>query len=494
LKAIGASCREREQGLQAAVEQVRNVNDVSRALALKEWRDDDLDEGIAAIDRSYRAALANRFEAAVRERLHGDAVSQRWTLDLLAVNDEMLHDALIKTGAGRHLGPDLVKIIDSGPPELRPTAAAVLAQINTDPDVAVPAFSKLLDSKEMSLRVAGASGLEMFMRTSSLQSKGRSQRAAYPNRNDTISVAHAVVPAAGRWLNDSEPAIRRLAMKALEQAAGVLFRRVLDPPVPLVEPEPNGGTARLEKERAELLPLILALKDQAPGLIGGLSDSDPQARLSARRALENMAVARYELARRGPPVPTLPRIGEASPGEVPGVQTAASDPLLDALGAPMATLATGAYHPDVHVRLAVIDILESLGPAAAPAAPALVRALTDPDRFVRWAAARTLGKIAPAEAELVVPALARLLGDPDPDARLAAAAALERYGPAATTAIPALVGALNAQDPVFRLSAIRALRSIGLEARAAIPALNAAASDPDPHVRQLAVELLSKLQ
>jgi HEAT repeat protein len=495
LKVVGASCQEREQGLKAAVEQVRNVNDICRALVLKEWRDDDLDEGIAAIDRSYRGMLGSRFEAAVRERLHGgDAVSQRRTLDLLAANDEMVREALIKTGVGRHLGPDLVRVIDSGPPEVRPAATAALAQMDVDSDVAVPAFSKLLDSKDMPLRAAGASGLATFMRASALQSKTRSPRAVHPDRDDTVRVAHAIVPVAGRWLNDSELAIRRLSMEAVEQAAGALCRRVLEPPAPLVDPEPNGGAARLEKERAELLPLILALKDQALGLIGGLSDSDPQVRLSARRALESVAIARYELARRGPPTPALPLIGGGSTGTAPTVQTAASDPLLDALGAPVATLATGAYHPDVHVRLAVIDILESLGPAAAPAARALVRALTDPDRFVRWAGARTLGKIAPAEAESVVPALARLLGDPDLDVRLAAAAALERYGPAAAAAVPTLIGALGAQDVEFRLSAIRALRSIGLEARPAIPALNAAASDPDPRVRQLAVELLGKLQ
>jgi HEAT repeat protein len=493
LKVADGSCRDREQTLKGAVEQVRNVNDICRALVLKEWRDDDLDEGIAAIDRSYRGILGHRFEVAVRERLRGgDAVSQRRTLDLLAADDQMLRDALDKTAVGRRLGPELVKFIDSGPLEVRTAAASAVAQLDVDADAVVPAFSKLLDSKELSLRAAGASGLATFMRASSLRSKTRSPRATDPN--DTVRVAHAVVPAAGRWLNDSDARIRRLCMDAVEQAAGVLCRRALDPPAPLVEPEPNGGTARLEKERAQLLPLILALKEQAFGLIGGLSDSDPQVRLSARRALENMAIARYELARRGPSAPALPRMGEARTGEAPGAQTAASDPLLDALGAPMATLATGAYHPDVHVRLAVIDILESLGPAAAPAARALVRALTDPDRFVRWSAARTLGKIAPAEAESVVPALARLLGDPDLDVRLAASAALERYGPAAATAIPGLIGALNAQDAEFRLLAVRALRSIGLEARAAVTALNAAASDPDPRVRQLAIDLLGKLQ
>ena len=44
-----------------------------------------------------------------------------------------------------------------------------------------------------------------------------------------------------------------------------------------------------------------------------------------------------------------------------------------------------------------IDALEMLGDQALPAVPALTRALADPDLFVRWAAARTLGKMVPAD-------------------------------------------------------------------------------------------------
>jgi HEAT repeat protein len=495
LKAVGERPQERDHRLKTKVEQVQDVSDLCRALALKEWRDDDLDVGIAAIDRSYQEMLGNRFEVALHERLRGgDALSERRLLDLLAANDETLRDALAKTGLSRRLGPDLCKVIDSGPLEVRLTAAAAVAQMDVDSDLAVPAFRNLVDSNDMSLRVAGANGLATLMRGSLRQSKTRSRREAFPNRTDTVRRARAIVATAGKWLKDPEPAIRRPSMEAVGQAAGALCRFVLEPPAPLVEPEPDGGTARLERERAELLPLILELKDQALGLIGGLSDPDPQVRLSARGALESMAIARYELARRGAPPRLLSPPALAGTSAAPTVQAAASDPLLDALGAPMATLATGAYHPDVHVRLAVIDILESLGPAATPAARALVRALSDPDRFVRWAAARTLGKIAPAESESVVPPLARLLGDPDLDVRMAAAAALERYGPAAGPAVPELTAALKARDENFRLSAICALRSIGLEARTAIPALNAAATDPDPRVRQLAIELLGKLQ
>jgi HEAT repeat protein len=48
--------------------------------------------------------------------------------------------------------------------------------------------------------------------------------------------------------------------------------------------------------------------------------------------------------------------------------------------------------------------LDNMGPLAAPAVPALVKALRDPDANVRPWAARALGNIGPA-AEAAVPAL-----------------------------------------------------------------------------------------
>ena len=58
----------------------------------------------------------------------------------------------------------------------------------------------------------------------------------------------------------------------------------------------------------------------------------------------------------------------------------------------MLDLAAGLMDPNPRSRLAAVEALETLGDAARPVAPALVRSLQDPDRFVRWAAARTLGK------------------------------------------------------------------------------------------------------
>src|SRR5207253_9241527 len=85
---------------------------------------------------------------------------------------------------------------------------------------------------------------------------------------------------------------------------------------------------------------------------------------------------------------------------------------------------------DLQARRSALDTVEALGPDAAAATAALAGALADPDKFVRWAAARTLGKIAPGTDETIALRLAQLLTDDDLDVRLAAATALARLGPA----------------------------------------------------------------
>ena len=52
--------------------------------------------------------------------------------------------------------------------------------------------------------------------------------------------------------------------------------------------------------------------------------------------------------------------------------------------------------------------LENMGPDAKDAVPALINALSDPDRGVRQASVKALGRIGPA-AKAAVPALSRAL-------------------------------------------------------------------------------------
>ena len=142
------------------------------------------------------------------------------------------------------------------------------------------------------------------------------------------------------------------------------------------------------------------------------------------------------------------------------------------------------------LRIAAMQALGSFGSAAAPAVPALIRALGDPDLRIRWFAIESLALIGP-EARAAVPSLIEALRSKDvADAgvlrgngvfmfgamddgpiRLIAAEALGRIGPDAKAAIPNLIAALSGPDSRVRSEAARALGGIGPAAAPAIPEL-----------------------
>jgi len=249
----------------------------------------------------------------------------------------------------------------------------------------------------------------------------------------------------------------------------------------------------VDEERAALQPLGVALRDQCGALARASGDTDARVRVLALHALEHVADARVRLLRRASSA-VAPPAGQGD--EAAATRSAAfllEDPLLVGLRQALPALAECVEDPDVEARRAAIDVLEALGRQAVSAAPALVGALGDRDRFVRWAAARALGKIRPANAEAVVAGLARLLGDTDSDLRLAAAAALSAYGPVARAALPALVAAAQAPEPELRLAALRALESIGSNDTAALTVLSAALNDDDGRVRRAAAEALENV-
>jgi HEAT repeat protein len=126
--------------------------------------------------------------------------------------------------------------------------------------------------------------------------------------------------------------------------------------------------------------------------------------------------------------------------------------------------------PDYRVRLAAVDLLETLREQAEPAIPDLVKSLRDRDKFVRWGTARTLGKLAPRQAKIVVPGLMALLNDrEDPSVRIMAADALRRYGPAAKDAVRLLARVINRGDKDYVLAVLQAIQGIGTDAVEALP-------------------------
>src|SRR4051794_30988686 len=67
----------RAQAVQQALEELRGIGELRRALALQEWRDEDIDSQVAGVDHPQRAALQGRFEEAVRGVIaHGTAATQ----------------------------------------------------------------------------------------------------------------------------------------------------------------------------------------------------------------------------------------------------------------------------------------------------------------------------------------------------------------------------------------------------------------------------------
>ncbi len=146
-----------------------------------------------------------------------------------------------------------------------------------------------------------------------------------------------------------------------------------------------------------------------------------------------------------------------------------------------------------NVRQAAAQALLQLGEDSKGALAPLVAAL-DSDTYpkVAWYAAGALGAIGPPAAE-AVPALIKALGDKDGSVRATAAEALGKIGPAASKAAPALLTALRDQAPLVRETAARSLVNIRAPAEELVPALTKLLDDESPRVRAVAKELLAKV-
>ncbi len=506
-----------EKLLNKRIDSLRSLGQMRRALLLQGWLEELFGEQKGPLVRSQNY-LADRFRQETRRVLQQGSLGSRLAaLTILAEIGVKVRTGDDRNGIGRAFTPDLVELVKHGStPQIRATAARTLGQVYPVASEAAPALGELLTSGTLDeRRAAGDALLSMVRMVYEFYSEHSPVVASkiVPEATDVVAVGQAVVPAASPGLKDADAEVRRLSTAAIGQVAFTLYDLV---PHPRGPGEITVGSDRTERERRQsegasprvLRPLTVVLRDQAPTLSRAVSDPDLEVRLLARRTLEDMGSARRRLLRLAASVnsapETRPPVDEVPPDNEPSKPTRQAPPdkgqagapenlLLEGLQVALPALQAGVADADVRARRAAIDVLETLGPAAAPAAPALIKALADPDRFVRWAAARTLGATGPVESASAVPALARLLRDQDLDLSMAAARALESFGPAAKAAVGDLIKSLTASDAEMRKAAMRALVGIGTDARPAIPALSATlVEDQDPRVRQLAAEVLSK--
>jgi HEAT repeat protein len=475
------------------METLKSIPELRRALAAQEWRDKgDGEQNI--IDNSLRDILVQRFATRVVDALENGSLTARLaTMGMLAeigTNNRLVDD---RTRVAKIFTPVLTKLIRTASnPLVRIAAARTVSQIGCDPGEAAPALGDLLKSNNVEERRAAAEGLAgILILLNNLSNQSPSamtdERAirdgAVPSdnqivlfaRREVITAANKVLPFAKIGTADSDFHVRRHSLNCIYQAVFAMGQQI---PQPLNTGEMGDirdDALRVQETRRVLMPLLETFRDLADALGRATRDSDPEVRLLARKAIEELSSARNRL-------PTPPS----------QVDDARTDPLLDALIRMEPDLIAGVKDPDVATRLLAIDALEAMGKQGVAAAPVLTAAIRDPNQFVRWAAARTMGKMAPVGAEQAVPALRNLIHDREIDLCLAAATALERYGPAAVSAVPDLIEASHTTDVVLRVAALRAILGIGTGASSAIPAIAEELKDRETRVRQTAAEVLGQ--
>lgn len=510
---------------------VRTLGDLSRALLLQDWGTEGRDLDIALVDREVYDELANRFEKGAAAALEqGEPAVRRATAALLAETSINARTSGPRTVSVQtlitRLTPALVRATQAPDPEVRAAAARALGLISPDPEPAVAALDRILERDVPVVRRAAAEALlNLELVGFESERKGRSEKRPEELRKELRETGSRVVAAAGRVLArpDPDPVVRRLAAEAMQATAFGLCEVVVVPITLAFPPESRKPWSADEKRRAkeyadeveqelaELNPLLEALVSNIRPLSGTLRDSDVTVRLAAARAIEDVAAARDKVQTRRRSVPVVPgdnqnEANDNNPGF--GVrQPTSTEPVLPValrlrqnqsleeraqanLAVTIQDLAAATRDRDVRVRLAAVEALELFGREARPAGRALADALQDRDPFVRWAAARTLGRLAPIVPEAALPRLVAMLKDPDLDLRIAAASTLGYFGPEGGPAEPALTASVNRGDTEIRVAALQALSGIGLASAPAIPEALKALDHNDSRVRRAAAVFL----
>lgn len=143
---------------------------------------------------------------------------------------------------------------------------------------------------------------------------------------------------------------------------------------------------------------------------------------------------------------------------------------------------------DRRQRDAAVAVLGRMGARAAQAAPLLAELVEDPTS----GAARSLAQMGPAAAP-AVPALTKALANSEVHVRQQAADALGRIGPTARPAVLALIAALKDQDAEVRWRAAVAIGQIGANDSGGVAALAALLKDNDAQVRDRVAEALGRI-
>ncbi|HET6883430.1 MAG TPA: HEAT repeat domain-containing protein [Pirellulales bacterium] len=366
--------------------------------------------------------------------------------------------------AAKDAVPKLIKLEQSGEPQVRLQALVALGQIGPAAQAAIPLMVKALQAdKTPGVRYAAAFALGQ------IGTSDKQARAALTEGTDGDDAFLQVVSA---W------ALTRVAKddKKLSEKATKVLIEGLKSEKPEVRRAAARGLAEANPPPELVAPvLIKAIQDNDPSVIGNAIDALASLGPKIVPRLANNALKNKDL--RPYAVRVLAKIGP----EAREAASALADALQDAEG---------------DFRSEVQFVLGMFGPAAAPAAPELIKSLTSDEDSIRASAIYALGKIGPA-AKAAEPELRKLLASDDEFASFAAMWALVRINPKdaklVATAVPQLIKALSDERPVLRIESASTLGELGAAAKAALPELKKLAADADPAVSAAAKRAIDEI-
>ena len=490
-----------------------SLADLRQALTLKDWGDVPKtgreDPEVIASDLRLRHKVAEKFRAKVRAVVEkGDDDSKAAVGNLLtelgltvrAAIDPAKLDKLDlvkerRVGFSRSMTDEVIALTKSNSEFVRLHALRAVGGINADPKRAAAVLAAKLAAKDdvRGRRIAADGLVRLVSIQVYLKDRSGLDQAVSAEDLDVLNAAVEVARIAPTGLNDPDPVVRASCGQAVRVAAdvvAVLVRRTQEEGKQALKlPTPRFTYADL----AQYKELLKAFADAGPRLAHGLTDPEPEVRIPLVFALERLTDARARLREEKMTVGTKREIKE----EILLLPNNASDPLAGFAKGEWKAVARMLADPEVRVRRGAVNFLEFF-PEAYPAVVGdLTAGLGDSDRFVRWGAARALGRFTkayqPKDAIGAVPALAKLLFDGDVTVRGTAADTLEAMGPYAEAAVPELVRAVHFGDADQQVATLYVIQSIGPErSKAAISSVTQALENPDAKVRRAAAETLGR--
>ncbi len=434
--------------LEDQTKKLLTLGEKARGLILPEWRNERGADGKLRPQSARQIEVHNALAKAFGDEVK--AVAQRGTsgqqiavanliVELALVNRIPEQSAQLAHDVAADQTDALITLSKSKAPLVQQAAARALCKIEGKWDATVPALKNLLlgdPNVETRREVA-----RLINRTIDDRSPSRSggqviitDRAA--RLKEFISAANQVVPVLAEAVGDKDKEVRYYSLKALRGIAEAIYTNLK-----------VGGEA---KRPQWVVDLIEAMAVHMKRFNAAILDPDLGVRLAARGLVEDLAFTRERTQIGFKPVPLTDTLSKGLETLIPTLEKALKD-------------------SNVRGRLTALDALEGLERYAEKAAPAVVPLLRDPDRFVRWEAARVLGRINPQPVPGAIEGLVALLNESDTDIQRAAATTLGIYGPAAASAAEALAEHSRRGDVEVRIAAMQTLEQLGKEAAKVLP-------------------------